>query len=525
MVRAKEEQIMRKILNINFKNTFIVLGLIIAGFVLRVSKLVSLPVFADEAIYIRWSEIMRAEQTLRFLPLSDGKQPFYMWVLMPFLKVISDPLFAGRFVSVLCGVAIIVGVYLLAKLLFKTNKVAILAAAITTVSPFLIFFDRLALVDSMLSMFGVWTLLLVVKTVTTGRLDFAMLSGFALGGALLTKSPALFFVILLPTALILVKGQKNFYPYLRAIMLLVVTAVIGYGMYNILRLGPNFNLLSSRNLDYVHPFSHIFQSPLDPLIPHIKDMAGYLWMIGPVSIILLVVLGIIIGLKKHIRETLLISLWFIVPLFAVMEYAKVFTARYVLYVIPFLVILASLSIEYSKKWLKYFVIALAVALFVQSLVIDAKLIFNIESVKLPRSERSGYLEEWTAGQGIRETADFLISESVTNPNEKIVIGTEGYFGTLPDGLQMYLNRNPEIVAIGIGLTFDKLPTPLYESKKFGNRTYLLVNKSRFHNTPEKLGLKLVREFSKATKPDGSHDSLILFEVANEALNKESITKD
>ena len=90
---------------------------------------------------------------------------------------------------------------------------------------------------------------------------------------------------------------------------------------------------------------------------------------------------------------------------------------------------------------------------------------------------------------------------------------------------MYLNRNPEIVAIGIGLAFDRLPTPLYESKKFGNRTYLLVNKSRFHNTAEKLGLKLVREFPKATKPDGSHDSLILFEVANEALNKESTTRN
>lgn len=52
---------------------------------LRLLKLDLIPVFVDEAIYIRWAQVMKAETSLRFLPMSDGKPPLFMWILMPFL--------------------------------------------------------------------------------------------------------------------------------------------------------------------------------------------------------------------------------------------------------------------------------------------------------------------------------------------------------------------------------------------------------------------------------------------------------
>ncbi|KKU81065.1 MAG: hypothetical protein UY08_C0003G0016 [Candidatus Gottesmanbacteria bacterium GW2011_GWA1_47_8] len=83
------------------------LALITVGLflVLRFYKLLSLPVFVDESIYIRWSQVMRAEPTLRFLPLSDGKQPLFMWLVIPALKLFRDPVFAGRTISVVAGFA------------------------------------------------------------------------------------------------------------------------------------------------------------------------------------------------------------------------------------------------------------------------------------------------------------------------------------------------------------------------------------------------------------------------------------
>ncbi len=68
----------------------ILLGLVaLTAFFARLYNLTILPVFVDEAIYIRWSQVMKAESTLRFLPLSDGKQPLFMWVVIPFLKILN----------------------------------------------------------------------------------------------------------------------------------------------------------------------------------------------------------------------------------------------------------------------------------------------------------------------------------------------------------------------------------------------------------------------------------------------------
>ena len=76
----------------------------------RLINLTNLPVFADEAIYIRWAQVMRSEPSLRFLPLSDGKQPLFMWLIIPALKIFSDPLFAGRMISLGSGLLGLFGV-------------------------------------------------------------------------------------------------------------------------------------------------------------------------------------------------------------------------------------------------------------------------------------------------------------------------------------------------------------------------------------------------------------------------------
>ena len=194
-----------------------------------------------------------------------------MWLIIPFFKMFSDPLFAGRFVSVLAGLGTLVGISLLSFLLFKSVKVSLAAAVIYAVCPFTFFFDRMALADSLLSMFGVWTFIFYYLAIKNKRLDFAMLAGFSLGGAWLTKSPALFFALMLPTMWLFADWKKNlksnFFVLLRSAGLSIVTAGIGYGMYNILRLGTNFHMIASRNLDYVWPLSHILSNPFDPLNP------------------------------------------------------------------------------------------------------------------------------------------------------------------------------------------------------------------------------------------------------------------
>ena len=66
--------------------------------------LTALPVFSDEAIYIHWAQVATNEPSkYAFLPMLDGKPPLHVWTLIPMLKVVQDPLLAGRLVSVLVG--------------------------------------------------------------------------------------------------------------------------------------------------------------------------------------------------------------------------------------------------------------------------------------------------------------------------------------------------------------------------------------------------------------------------------------
>ena len=480
-------------------------AVLMLGLILRLYHLTLLPVFVDEAIYIRWAQVMRAESTLRFLPLSDGKQPLYMWLVIPFLKFVSDPLFAGRIVSVLSGMGTLVAIFLLSYQLFKSEKAALISSLLYAVSPYAVFFDRMALADSLLSMFGVWILLLGTYAVRKLRLDFAMLTGFALGGALLTKSPALFFAILFPSVWLLSKspkGKKNITIHLiKLIFLSFIAYIIGYGLYNILRLGPNFHMIGLRNQDYIFPVSHLWTNFKDPFVSHLKESFGWIWAMGPSLALPMAVMGILYGLiKRRFKETLVLSGWFLFPILVQSEFAKVFTARYIFFSLPYLFVLAGMVFLFESRLLRKIAIFAIILLFVLAVKFDYSLLTKPERANLPGGERSGYLEEWTAGQGIKEIADYLRTEEMKNPGTKIVVGTEGYFGTLPDGLQIYLNDVPEIIIIGVGIDIRETPQSLKESLKAGNKTYLVINKSRFKGDAKIQGLSLIAEFPKPPRP-------------------------
>ncbi len=483
----------------------IVLGvsIILLAALLRFSNLDSMPVFADEAIYVRWAQVMRAEPTLRFLPLSDGKQPLYMWIVIPFQKLISDPVVAGRVVSVLSGIGTLLGVGVLSLILFRSINVALFAGFLYAVSPFAVFYDRLALVDSMLSMFGIWFVIFSLLTVIYKRLDLAMIAGFILGGAFLTKSTALFFVILLPSTLLLykfpTKESSRTKDLLGVTLRFVATLFIGFGFYNILRLGPSFQQIAIRNQDYVNPLNWILQSPLDPFKPFFHRNIQYYLILGNFVAVTLFLIGIT-NIKRYWKSTLLVIIWFIVPILIVSEYSKTMTARYIFYSVPYFMTVAGSSYLVLKGKLRSVFIILTCGFIVTALYQNYQNIYDLENAKLPRSERSGFLEEWTSGTGIKDSADYIRSQYNLNPSQKIVVGTEGYFGTLPDAMQAYLSDLPEITVIGVGLNFDEVPSSLMESRQYGNETYFVTNQSRLKLDPANSDLEIVKEYQKAEKP-------------------------
>lgn len=479
--------------------------LIIAG-ILRFWNLNALPIFADESIYIRWSQIMRAETSLRFLPLSDGKQPLYMWATIPLFKIFSDPLVAGRVLSGFSGLGAVIGVVVAAHILFKNRRISLIAGIIYAVLPYTVFFSRMALADSLLVMFVIWAFNLFSLAVRYARFDLAMVSGFALGFAWLTKSPALFIIMLLPI-IFLLNPKKIFV----SCILYLVACAIAFGMYNILRLGPEFHMIAIRNLDYIYPLFEVIRHPLDPLIPHLKDSFGfYLYLVTPIGL-LFSLWGIADGHRSHIRQRLILSSFFLIPIITQSFIAKAFTARYILFTVPFAVILMAHAVEHiGQKTNKHILTLISASLIIiPSIFIDYLLITSPESAPLPRIERAGYLEEWTAGYGLRNISSQLANYSKSGP---VLVGSEGYFGTPFSALQAYLNPYPNIRVIGVGAWIDSVDEKLSNSLS-DNQVFLVVNSSRFHvDEPEKIGLKLLASYPKAIRPDGTREFTLFFRV-------------
>jgi len=497
----------------------IVLGLF---FLLRLVNLTILPIFADEAIYIRWSQVMRAEPSLRFLPLSDGKQPLFMWLTIPFLKLLKDPLFAGRFLSVLSGFGSLVGLFLLSYELFKDKRLSLIASSFYAAVPFFVFYDRMALVDSMLAMFGIWTFYFGTLLIHSLSRNLAIATGVVLGGALITKSPALFFALLLPTTLLVtprmdLKKKEKTKTYLKRIARLwLVVYLIAYGIYNLLRLGRNFRMIAIRNKDYVFSFQEIFSHPLDPLKPHLGDLVKWFPNLLTWPVFLLAIAGLfwLWAERKKWREASFLFLLTTVPLLVQSTFTKGFTPRYILFTIWPLIILAAYFFNYlfekfkAKPFLAAFIILL---ILIPAFQYNWQLLTNPEKAPLPRKMRSGYLEEWTAGHGIRQIADFIKEKAKTT---NVLVGTEGFFGTLPDGLQIYLEKVPRVTIIGVGYPVSQVHQSLINSL-VDNEVYLVVNQSRLLIPPEAYGLKLVDEFPKAVSPAGEQDKLLFFEVDRE----------
>lgn len=494
---------------------FIISILILGYFTLRLPNLTVQPIFADEAIYIRWAQVIKAEQTLRFLPLSDGKTPLFMWAMVPLFKFIDDPLLAGRFLSVISGFFTLLGVFFLSKKIFNT-RTAFWAGLLYVIAPYTVFFDRMALVDSMLSAFTVWVVYFALWLARSLRLDVSMFLGYLLGGAVLTKTPGMLNFFMVPLTLIAFKRDKSKgHSLLKLAVLWGFAISIGLVIYNLLRLGPNFHLLSSRNSDYIFSPYELMGRPLDPFIPHFNDIADWFPKLLTWPILLCIILGIayiIFGaLRQSFRgqylQRLVILGWALIPLILNMAFLRTFTARYLLTSIPLLLIIAGFGVTKLLPPLAYIkkmpILLMMIVLLPLPLYFDYYLLTAYDKVPLPKEERKGYFEDWTAGYGFPDIAKFLIEKSKTH---KVVLGTSGFFGTLPDGIQIYLDKS-DIRIVGSSATVS---AQIRNAAK-ENLTYFIGNKKDLENKVN--GIVPIMEYPKLKPLDGSiGDATVLYQV-------------
>lgn len=224
-------------------------------------------------------------------------------------------------------------------------------------------------------------------------------------------------------------------------------------------------------------------------------------------ILVAVFVGIFLAIKKMNRTILTILLWSLVPMAIEMALLKTFTARYILFSIPPLLVVAGWAISQIRFKLLGLILILPLSLY-----FDMRLLTNPAKAPLPNEERRGYLEDWTAGYGFKQIAGYLMDQAKSG---LVVVGTEGNFGTLPDGLQIYLDtyshtapKDNQVIVVGGKATIS---AQLKEASR-EHPTFFVANESRFSRFAGADNVQLIQAFPKAIGPKLPPDSILFFKV-------------
>ncbi len=441
--------------------------IILVYFVTRVTNILSLPIFTDEAIYVRWAQIAKQDAAWRFISLTDGKQPMLTWVTMVIMHFVKDPLMAGRLSSVVAGFGSLIGMFFLGFELFRKNKwIGILSGAVYAVFPFALVYDRMALQESLVCMFLIWGL--YVSIIMTKQLKSYMpfVAGLIFGGGVLTKTTNFWNIYFFPFTLLLFNWEKNnrIKRLIRWVLFAAIASILAYGYYSVLRLSPYFGIIAEKNHTFYYPIREWLQHPLRFFIGNMHGMLN--WLREYVGLIGLAVTAVsLFVLNKYWREKLLLLLWFSVPFVIFALIAKVLYPRYILYMTIFLIPLIALSLfgvlkQFNKKIIG---ISLIILFFATYLYVDRFIIFDFAHAPIATSDLNQYINSWPAGGGVTEMVAFFKKESA---NQKIYVASEGTFGSVPTlGVEIYLDNDKNIEKRGIYPLPQTIPQDLLEKAK------------------------------------------------------------
>lgn len=470
-----------------------------AFFLTRLYNLLLMPIFTDEAIYLRWSQIAKDDAAWRFISLTDGKQPLFIWLTMISLRFFSDPLFAGRLVSVFAGFLTMVGLFFLGREVFKNRWIGLVSSALYLIFSFALIYDRMALMDSLVGTFTVWSLYLTILLVRYLRLDVALILGMVAGGGVLTKSSGFFNLYLLPFSLLLFpwrskNGKTSFFKW---VGLAAITVTLAYGFYSTLRLSPFFRIIAEKNALFVYPFKEWLTHSLRFLWGNL--LGQWDWFLNYTSWpIIILMFGAFLFSHKFWREKILLVLWFFVPFFALALFGRVLYPRFIFFMTLSLLPLAALSLvklnSLIKKPFAFIICCLLFTFF--ALRLDFLILVNPFTSPIPYSDENQYLSAWPAGGGVKEAVAFFTQRAKTG---KIYVATEGTFGLMPYALEVYLVGNPNIEIKGFWPITQKIPEEILEKAK-EKETYFIFNQTQDYNLPTLWPLKFVSKYQKGTGP-------------------------
>lgn len=508
-------------------------------FLSHLYRLTLLPIFADEAIYIRWAQLIIDDwKQYLFFPLNDGKTPLFIWLMIPFQFLFANQLYAARFVAVLVGFGQMLVNGSITHKLGGNKKTASVVMFLTAILPFWYFHHRMALIDGLLALTMSLTVLFTIESQQRLQVkkwlkdktafSFALLAGFCFGLSLWTKLPAILIITALPAYIFL--GKKiEFKNSAIRLSMISVSIIFGFMIFGILKLNPAFGQLFNRGNDFLFPLSEVLLH--GKWMQTIQNIPTYITYFGTYltwPLLLVVLIGLF---AKNLQKQQHILFWsalsFAGPIALL---GRVVYPRYFFPAIIFLTIGAGLSLEdmvirfnkmksnFKKQMLFGFFLTL---LFANIVAYSVNFIFlsltNPDQLTLVSADKIQYLYEWSSGHGITQAVDFIREQA---KDHTVAVATEGSFGTLPDALLVYFHRTDvsNIYIEGIGYPVKAIDPKFATKAKDFDQRLLVVNSHRLEIKDDRM--KLLAEYCR---PDNA-PCLQIWDITNLPLFSEPIAK-
>lgn len=503
----KTVQFLKKLFN--KKDIVFISLLIFIYFLTRIINLEGFPIFSDEGIYIHWAKIAWHDAAWRFVSLTDGRQPLQTWATIPFLKMFPDnALFAGRLFGAVSGFLGFVGIFTLSYYLFN-KQTAYFASILYIITPFFLFFDRLAMIDSLVNAAFIWIFLFSILLINTLRLDLALIFGFASGMFLLAKSSVSLFLglsVFAPLIGLTKNVQKNIRTIINFFILFTIVIFISVLIYNIQRLSPFLHYVAQKNHTFVKTFDEFIKTPFSGFWYNLKYTPLHTAHNLGWTTFIFGLIGFYLIFKKKRLLSIYFLIWIFFPYMLITFSMKVLYSRYIIFLLSPFVIFSAYLLNYiffvkkKRSVLLYGLIIIIVYIF--TVYFNYTVIFDYKKIPFLSDDKGQYIEGWPSGHGIKEIIEYARLKSKEKP---VILLAEGNFGMVGDVLDTFLKKDDYI---SIKAYWPLEPKNLMENQAFLDKNYVYAVSAHQKNTPSNWPVKLIKRFDKP----GNKSSIYFFEL-------------
>lgn len=415
----------------------LIVALLLAGFALRARHITALPLYQDETYHLR-----RAQAVYRFdanpVAYAHGKLLLYYWIGLFRPAYTEAGLATARLGVALAGLLAAAGSAALARALFGGRSgewAGALAVGLLAFAPYALFYDRLALSDTLaaaLSALAGWWTVVTVRRPTPWR-------GIALGGllalALLAKLSTAPLLALPPLAgLLLGDGASPRDRWMRLRPALAPAAAIALAVAALYALGALENALAGRPQEPYDPELFELTRGVDGFAENLRlAWAAFAVFLSPALALALLALAGVAAARRR-RPALYLLAWLAILTLPFIAFAVTLQTRYFVPVLPVLAALfggGAIALGGARRGAALGALLLAIWMIVFALPFARTLLDNPASLRLTAIDRRNFLRYSSNAWGAREALADLAAQGERLDGRVPLVGAMHYC-TLPD---------------------------------------------------------------------------------------------